>query len=151
MTTYRLVAQPRADFDVVGAYRWYEDERVASAYSFSRSYALRTIESPKIHSGINSWSQESAVLWCVGFPTRSTSRSTHTLSSSLQCFMWAAIRPNGNGADGLSRLAFRHLREPTQRVDQPHPLDRPRPRFQQARAGDDAGQPARGHETKRSA
>ena len=34
MTTYRLVAQPRADFDVAGAYRWYEDERAGLGLQF---------------------------------------------------------------------------------------------------------------------
>jgi toxin ParE1/3/4 len=34
VTAYRLVAQPRADLDVVAAYQWYESERVGLGMEF---------------------------------------------------------------------------------------------------------------------
>ena len=34
MTAYRLVAQPRADLDVVAAYQWYESERAGLGAEF---------------------------------------------------------------------------------------------------------------------
>jgi plasmid stabilization system protein ParE len=34
VTAYRLVAQPRADLEVVAAYQWYESERVGLGMEF---------------------------------------------------------------------------------------------------------------------
>jgi toxin ParE1/3/4 len=34
VTAYRLVAQPRADLDVVAAYQWYESERAGLGMEF---------------------------------------------------------------------------------------------------------------------
>ena len=49
MTEYRLVAEPRADLDVAGAFYWYENEQVGLGLEFLdelRATYARVLEAP---------------------------------------------------------------------------------------------------------
>ncbi len=49
MSTYRLIAEPQADFDVEGAFEWYEGERLGLGFEFLdelRAAYDRIVEGP---------------------------------------------------------------------------------------------------------
>ena len=105
MTAYRLVAQLRADLDVTAAYRWYEDERAGLGLQFLeelRAAYDRIAEDPLRYQQLESGIRRALVRrfpYAIYFAIESD-------VVVVLAFMWAVIRPNGNGADGLSRRAF---------------------------------------------
>ena len=62
MSRYRLEAEPAVEFDVEGAFEWYEAEEPVSGLRFSNNCVLLTGEFSKLRLHIRSYVQAFAVL-----------------------------------------------------------------------------------------